>query len=491
MQMTGSNMNDVSAAHFLGWLRGKEEDAAFEQLTDSEVVRLFDDYAAQGFYDSSFFEQGERLAVALFKALGNGGSVLDIGSGSGHFIRHAGIGHCYRGEELRHDEVVLSRILIEKAHIQNAEIVEVDALLNFSSHRYDQVFCNMPFLGRIDRRYHHALAQLADYSIETRSLPDWLFAIRVVESLTETGVGIAIMRLSSLNNVKDRAIRMKMIEKGYIRAVIELPDHLTRLSSAAMALVVFSKRAAETVTFVDARHLGHFTARERRLSEEDIQSIVRAVLEGDEMAVQRPLETIRDLDYTLRPYIEPAEGIQLREIAQVFRGRDITKHELAADAGKEQAGYLLNLSELQDSYIEQPKQSLSQDMLDTRRQLLLQAGDIILTARGSVLKIALVDERISCQQVIPSSNIMVIRCRRMNPYFVFAFLNSTAGRTRLNQLQTGSSLLVLSIRNVQAFTLPPEDAAVAEDMAAALHNYQQLMQQVASYHERLSSIYPQ
>lgn len=490
--MTERNMNDESAAHFLAWLRGEEEDAAFEHLTDSEVVRLFDDYAAQGFYDSSFFEQGERLAVALFKALGNGGSVLDIGSGSGHFIRHAGIGHRYRGEELRHDEVVLSRILIEKAHVQNAEIVEVDALLNFSSHHYDQVFCNMPFIGRIDRRYHHALAQLADYSIETRSLPDWLFAIRVVESLNETGIGIAIMRLSSLNNVKDRAIRMKMIEKGYIRAVIELPDHLTRLSSAAMAIVVFDKRAAETVTFVDARHLGHLTnARERRLSEEDIQCIVRAVSEGDELAVERPLETIRDLDYTLRSYIEPAEGVQLGDVAEVFRGRDMTKRELAADAGKEQGGYLLNLSELQDAYIEQPKQPLSQDILDNRRQLLLQSGDIILTARGSSLKIALVDERISRQQVIPSSNIMVIRCLRVNPYFVFAYLNSTAGRSRLNQLQTGSSLLVLSVRNMQAFTLPAEDADVAEEMTVTLRNYQQLMQQVEAYHERLLSIYPE
>ncbi|ULG71381.1 N-6 DNA methylase [Macrococcus brunensis] len=476
-------MNDENAKYFLGWLQGKNQDALFEQLTDQEAVCLFDDFAARGFYESSFFEQGERLAAALFKALGNGGSVLDIGSGSGHFIRHADIGSHYRGEELSHDEVVLSRTLIEKSGILNAEIVEVDALLNFSDRRYDQIFCNMPFIGRIDKRYYQALSKLSDYNIETRSLPDWLFAIRVVESLTEEGIGIAIMRLSSLNNIKDRAIRMKMIEKGYIHAVIELPDSLTRLSSAAMAMVVFRKRGEGAVTFVDGLH-----GREGKLTEEEIKRIVQAVTEK-KGAIQRTIEEIRELDYTLRAYREPAEGVQLGRLATLFRGRDITKNELATDAEKEQKGYLLNLSELQDAYIAQPKQPLSQDMIDNRHQLLLQTDDILLTARGSSLKVAMVDERISHQQVIPSSNIMVIRCHSVNPYYVFAYLNSTAGRSRLNQLQTGSSLLVLSLKNMQAFTLPPEDIDVAEEMEETLRNYQQLMQQVEMHHQRLKSIY--
>jgi len=488
--MADFELNHKNAQRLLAWLRG-HKDSELDELKCTEVVGLFDEMAERGFYDVSFFQQGEQLATALFKAYANGGSVLDIGSGIGHFIRHTDIGSRYKGEEISHDEAELSRLLISKAGRDNAEIEEVDALLNFGGERYDQVFCNMPFIGRIDKRYHQTLAQLTDYHIETRSLPDWLFAIRVVESLTEEGVGIAIMRLSSLSSIKDRPIRKQLIEKGLIRAVIELPDQLTKWSTAEMALVVFDKRYDGDVVLIDARKMGsqlsHY--RERQLADQDIKRIVKAVSEDDTLAIRRSAETIRQMDYTLRATVQQQEGTELSEVATLFRGGDMTKQELEKDEEKMKSGYLLNLSELQNSYIEMPKQRLSQDILNSRSKLVLQTGDIVLTARGSSLKVAMVTERISTLNVIPSSNIMVCRCHAIDPYYVFAYLNSTVGRKRLRQLQTGSSLFVLSLKNMQQLTLPAVDQTVANDMKDTLLHYQKLMQQVESYKEKLPRIY--
>ncbi|GGB02624.1 hypothetical protein GCM10007190_08240 [Macrococcus hajekii] len=494
--MKSIQINESTAARLMRGLQG-DTDANdwFNELSDREVVELFDECAAAGFYETTFFKEGEKIAIALFKALGSGGDVLDIGSGSGHFIRHAGIGTSYKGEEIDERQVKLSRQLIEKAGIRHAEIEQVDALLNFGSRHYDQVFCNMPFISRIDKRYFQSLSELSDYQVETRSLPDWLFAIRVVESLKERGIGIAIMRLNSLNSVKDREIREQMIKGGHIRAVIALPGQLSRFTTAEMAVVVFDKGYGGAVSFVDASEMWTKTESRhyRQLAASQIETIVQSVLSGSDISVSATLQQIDGQHYQMSPHLYLSaghdSGHRLEDVALVYRGRDMTKKELDEEGQKEQAGYLLNLSELQDSYIGQMKQGLSAEMVQNREKLKLITGDILLTARGSTLKIAMVAEQISAGHVIPSSNIMVIRCHSIDPYFVFAYLNSHEGRARLTHMQTGSSLFVLSLKNMQQLMIPYENKNVAVQMHKELSAYQTLMKQVEQYHQQLPDIY--
>src|SRR5699024_3819044 len=85
--------------------------------------------------------------------------------------------------------------------------------------------------------------------------------------------------------------------------------------------------------------------------------------------------------------------------------------------------------------------------MDKYQKYKIQEKDILLTARGSNLKIAIADKSLVEKDVIASSNIAVIIVtdEKVDPYYILSYLIDEVGKIIHGKLKTGSITLVLSI----------------------------------------------
>ncbi|MGX8004583.1 restriction endonuclease subunit S [Staphylococcus hominis] len=130
----------------------------------------------------------------------------------------------------------------------------------------------------------------------------------------------------------------------------------------------------------------------------------------------------------------------LTDVVETIRGKDVSKNRLDNEQNNNQVGYLLNLSDVKNYKIDIPKQKISQDILNEYRKYLLNPMDIVISTRSSELKIAFVTEDLANENIIISSNFNILRVKdyKINPYYLFAFLNSQIGIEQFEQLTTGT-----------------------------------------------------
>jgi len=108
----------------------------------------------------------------------------------------------------------------------------------------------------------------------------------------------------------------------------------------------------------------------------------------------------------------------------------------------------------------------------------LRAGDVIVTARGTSLKSAIIPERWS--GTLLSSNLIAVRLgERLHPELLLVFLQSTAGQQAIERRLSGSHLLTITPRSLGEVEVPVPPAAeqdmLAELMAIVRMQYQEAL----------------
>ena len=90
------------------------------------------------------------------------------------------------------------------------------------------------------------------------------------------------------------------------------------------------------------------------------------------------------------------------------------------------------------------------DRLESHRT---RTRDIVVTARGTNLKVALVPDR--WNGALVDWNLIVIRPgSRVRPELLVGFLQSPAGRRAMDRRLTGTSLLMLTVKNLEEIEIP-------------------------------------
>ena len=142
--------------------------------------------------------------------------------------------------------------------------------------------------------------------------------------------------------------------------------------------------------------------------------------------------------------------VKLTDVATVIRGRAIPANK------KNEYGNvcLVNISDLGEYEVD--TSNLMKIELESERfeQFYLKDDDLLIPARGSVLRTAVFKE--IDQPCIASSNIIVIRTdkSKMDPIYLKIFLDSEIGQTMLQSLQQGYSLINLSYRDLKLMEVP-------------------------------------
>lgn len=481
-----------------------------EQMSNEELINLFYFIKQNERASDTFeFEEGDKLALKIFEQFANkNGTVLDIASGSAHFIRtlfKEGIGSSYSGEEINPHVVKIAQVLSKISGIEEINFKIIDSLLNWSDEEYDMVYCNMPFLGNIKKEVRELLIENSDYQVNRIAISDWIFTLRVLKALKQDGIGISIVRGAALNAIRDKEIRKQLVDKKCLKAVIQLPGKLMEYTDIPTYMLVLTKERNETIRIIDAseEYIEGTKRGKKSLSSNNINHILEALKMNTDIGIDITVEDLEKAEYNLHPMIHLKNGESslinpqpLSSLTNILlRGRDINKKTLDEDKDKEPAGYLLNLSDLDDIYIDELKQPISQELLDTHHKMLVQEHDLVITSRGSKIKVAIIEKGIADKRVIVSSNITIIRAdiEKINPYYLLAYMNSETGMNMIERMNTGSVIFTFTNKKLSDYLVPvlPKDEMemIADEMMLELADYKRMVKNVKRFKEKLPTIF--
>lgn len=481
-----------------------------EQMSNEELINLFYFIKQNERASDTFeFEEGDKLALKIFEQFANkNGTVLDIASGSAHFIRtlfKEGIGSSYSGEEINPHVVKIAQVLSKISGIEEINFKIIDSLLNWSDEEYDMVYCNMPFLGNIKKEVRELLIENSDYQVNRIAISDWIFTLRVLKALKQDGIGISIVRGAALNAIRDKEIRKQLVDKKCLKAVIQLPGKLMEYTDIPTYMLVLTKERNETIRIIDAseEYIEGTKRGKKSLSSNNINHILEALKMNTDIGIDITVEDLEKAEYNLHPMIHLKNGesslINPQPLSSLtntlLRGRDINKKTLDEDKDKEPAGYLLNLSDLDDIYIDELKQPISQELLDTHHKMLVQEHDLVITSRGSKIKVAIIEKGIADKRVIVSSNITIIRAdiEKINPYYLLAYMNSETGMNMIERMNTGSVIFTFTNKKLSDYLVPvlpkEEMEMIADEMMLELADYKRMVKNVKRFKEKLPTIF--
>ncbi|STY78257.1 EcoKI restriction-modification system protein HsdS [Macrococcoides caseolyticum] len=481
-----------------------------KQMSNQELIDLF--YIVkqnERVSDTYEFRAGDRLALAIFKRYANTkGAVLDIASGSAQFIRtlyQEEVGKSYSGEEINPHVVKMARVLTQLSGINNIELQTMDSLINWNSKKYDMVYCNMPFLGNIKRELRQNLNIKTEYNLERISISDWIFTLRVLEALKEDGVGISIVRGAALNAIRDKEIRKQLVHKKCLKAVIQLPAGLMEHIQMPTYMLVMTTEQNEKIRIIDAseEYIEGTKRNKKSLSNDNINRIVEALETHSDIRIDITEQDLEKVEYNLHPLIHLKNGENMlinpqplsKLTSTLLRGRDINKTTLDEDKDKVPAGYLLNLSDLNDIYIDELNQPISQELVEAHSKMLVREHDLVITSRGSKIRVAIIDKSIADKQVIVSSNITIIRpdIDQIDPYYLLAYMNSETGMNMIERMNTGSVIFTFTNKKLSDYLVPvlpkEEMEMIADEMMLELADYKRMVKNVKRFKEKLPTIF--
>ncbi|MCY0878101.1 MAG: N-6 DNA methylase [Firmicutes bacterium] len=360
---------------------------------------------------------------------------------------------------------------------------------------FDYVLMSPPFARRLPDRELFEADPFGRYLYgpPSAAFADMAFVQHAIASLSDHGKAVVVQPYGALFRTgTDEIIRKGILEDGLMEAVIFLPRNLWRHTGAPAALMVLNKRNPHPnhVLLIKADEEFERSRIRSVLRPTDIEKICATYQNAQEIARYSRLVGITEIAYNgwnlnFTRYFETATvdskvgrvqvslagyessatpKVRLADIADIERGFGTPKEP---PADEEAATHrLINLSDVDDAGIHV---ETATPIGGDRRKLAgyeLQPGDVILSSRGTVLKVAVVPE--TAERLVASANFIVIRLKPgYDPAFLKAFLESPVGRHLLEQHQRGSAVRVLSHRDVGEIRIPQLPLGVQRQIAAA------------------------
>lgn len=138
----------------------------------------------------------------------------------------------------------------------------------------------------------------------------------------------------------------------------------------------------------------------------------------------------------------------LGTVAEVFRGKSITRKDLAGNIG------VINISNIGEYEIDYAGLEHLQEEERKVSNYLLREGDVLLPARGTAFRTAVFHEqKYPC---IASSNLIVIRpdIKMLNSIYLKIFLDSPIGNKTVSSAQQGTTVMNISYKDLKNLEVP-------------------------------------
>lgn len=359
--------------------------------------------------------------------------------------------------------------------LPSAELPELDAPAIFTA--------DFPFTG------NRTLAASKDEP-SSKIYSDWLMLRSLLGRMRPGDRAFVVVTKGALVRKNERELRAELIENDWLDAVIQLPAGLYPGHNLPLELMICEKSRPSSrsgrVFFAD---LSAFaipgTRRARRISQLGMDKACRAF--GSFACEERfsavvPKEKIESTGWSLYPpaYLTqkdlPAGALRLGDVASITRGIQLAKGYSQACSTPR---YLLNIRDLQDGEILfEHADQVEAGSISLEKKYRIQEDDIILTSKGSTLKIAIVPPNPPAAYLGGNLTRIRVQDAKYPPYLLYEYLISEHGQAALNLIQTGTTIRVLGNANLNELKIPEYVPSIADEIgrnlkSAAIQHHQE------------------
>ena len=347
---------------------------------------------------------------------------------------------------------------------------EYDTILYFPPYKYPGI------LTEIGRR--EKLSQYGSVSFE------YIIIEKYLKHLKPKGIMITLVSTGILNKTADINYKKRVVEKGKLKLIIELPR--LQIIPFPLSMAVLTETKEKDVTISDARK---FAQNIRRGINFDSEKIIRALsgqIEGAVSLMNYEYIESHDFDFTPHRFVESIQTnfinpTPLKDVTEtIFRGFQIPSTLLDECISDEKTKIkLLTLSDIEDGYVIRDNlQSLK--VIDRRMvHYKLQDGDLVISCKGKAFKTAVINIPYN-ETYISTGSLIVIRVNKelIDPTYLKIFLDSKNGNEALRSIQTGASILSLNPTKLQNLLVPlptfTRQSTIASSYKFKLQNIQEV-----------------
>lgn len=167
--------------------------------------------------------------------------------------------------------------------------------------------------------------RFSEYGYPPKQFADFAFILHGMRRLKEDGRLVAILPHGVLfRGNREADIRRKMVEKGNIHAVIGLPDNLFLNTGIPVAIMVFGKKPAERVVFIDGSKGFKKVGKINQLQGEDVERILSALVSHGDIEKYSHVSGIteiieNDFNLNISRYVDTYEPPPPIDILQVTK----------------------------------------------------------------------------------------------------------------------------------------------------------------------------
>lgn len=480
-------------------------DLGYSYTTETLVATLLWMPTSNGRYGAEM-ETPESIAKLATKVLNiKDDNVADFCSGTGNFLMEA-IG-CddsskYYGMEINTQckEVSTIRLQLISEHItiEQGTVFDMDA-----SKKFDKIFCDYPWSMKVWNLAKEKMQEFEAIIPEIKKVAnaDWLFILNALQHLEDDGKAVVVTTNGTTwNGGISKTIREKFVKQGWIEAVISLPGNLYTSTGIATSLLVLSK-GNKAVRMVDASTMATVGRRQNVLSDDTIAKIVDMLNNDTDNAKSVTIEEIKNQDYAINPSrfleveLEVKDGVPFEDlIVNVTRGAQVKANELDEMVSEEPTDYqYLMLANIQDGIISDELPFLK-SMDKKMEKYCIKNNSLVISKNGAPVKVA-VASVIEGRKILANGNLYVIELdeKKVNPYFVKAYLESENGAIALSRVTVGAVMPNIPVDGLKKIMIPcpnkEEQDKVAEKYLAKMDEVRVLKYKLSKATAELKSIY--
>lgn len=422
------------------------------------------DFATRNFLDYGFLNSNPHLSELITNLLKIQKSeiVCDFGSGSGSFLGFVAknmddpfFRHDLIGYEINSDSCILSKMVLEmcgaKYIIQNLDYLTCQKVAPF-----DKGYVFPPFGIRYVRNATK-LSKESAVLINSRTSIEWLFVLKALENMKQSGKLVALLPEHTLFKASDSEVRHYLLEKGLIEGIISLPSNSFPNNNTKLALVVLSNNNKE-FKYIDGEELLKDLPIKGLNSKEASRDIQVAY---DSNKVEKyQISNVEIVHFNLAhnaiiKNIEDNDLPELDKVAEVYRGCAMTLSNFKGDIVESKSSYqILTSSDIDENgsidfekltYIGGDKK------LDKHA---LEEGDVVLTSKSTKVKVAVIKDKPD-RKIIVTGGMIVVRPHKgeLNGTYLKLYLDSEKGRQQLSMIQKGTVIVTISFENFQKIKL--------------------------------------
>ena len=440
------------------------------------------------------------LIVKIFKE-NKGDILLNLDSSSGRFLTIAhdsNIAKKYIGYTFIYEEYITAKAYVyikefdeSNSYKTRISIYDQNFKDNLFLNKYDMIYTINPFGVRrglfhddVNEMYHMLHLSTDDKyfksHVERYSL-SMLGIINGLQILSSNGILGALIPDGGLFNCTDKDIRKYLIEKNYLDTIIFLPGGIIPGTGVNCSLLIAKKNrdSKKHIKMINARELYERKRRHLEFTEENIEQIFEWYKSDtvNENVIFVSKEEIAEQNYNfeftiyIKRYILENATALGSVTENIFRGYQITAKELdeivSLDKNETQF-YIVNVSDVQpEGYIVSNLQGIRSDVGDKLSKYYLEDGDLIITAKNSIVKTAVYKAEDN-KKIILTGNLIAIRLdkNKCDPYYLQAFLNSEDGQNEIKSIQTGTTIKVINPKRLEEMMLPLKVIEDQKEIAA-------------------------